>query len=90
MNIGANIDFLQVLARNSANGFALVHLGFILKTTDTNYEKAVPMLKTGIATNEPGVIDGRFFFHLGDAQYRLGHVKEVWFCDTNHILVKSC
>ncbi len=79
-----------MLARDSSNGFAMVHLGFILKTTDTDYERAVPMLKTGIATNEPGVIDGRFFFHLGDAQYRLGKVKEVRGVPDGWGLYKAC
>ncbi len=66
-----------MLDRDAENGFALVHMGFILKTTDTNYEQAVPLLKRGIESDAPGVIDGRFFFHLGDAQYRLGNHTAV-------------
>ena len=68
---------LQVLDRSPDNGFAMVHMGFIIKTTDANYEKAVPLLKRGIETDAPGVIDGRFFFHLGDAQYRMGNSTAV-------------
>ena len=60
-------------------------MGFILKTTDTNYDKAVPLLKKGIETDAPGVIDGRFFFHLGDAQYRLGNATAVSHLHCIHI-----
>lgn len=59
------------------DGFALVHQGFILKTVDNKLEEAVHYLKLGIATNDPGVIDGRFFFHLGDALERLGRHDEA-------------
>lgn len=52
------------------NGFALVHYGFILKTVDNNHVEAADMIIAGIKTREPGVIDGRFFFHLGDALNR--------------------
>ena len=59
------------------NGFAKVHLGFIIKTSDNRPDKAVELMREGIASNEPGVIDGRFFFHLGDALQRLGRRDEV-------------
>jgi aspartate beta-hydroxylase len=52
------------------NGFALVHYGFILKTSDNNMKEGVEKMMAGIRTKEPGVIDGRFFFHLGDALNR--------------------
>jgi len=66
-----------VLRNDPTNGFALVHLGFIVKTTDHDYAGAVPLLQEGIASNASGVIDGRFFFHLGDALYRTGQHNEV-------------
>ncbi|KAL0268461.1 UNVERIFIED_CONTAM: hypothetical protein PYX00_010398 [Menopon gallinae] len=59
------------------NGFALVHYGFILKTVDNNHAEAADMFIAGIKTKEPGVIDGRFFFHLGDALNRIGRGKEA-------------
>lgn len=71
------IDVFQVLNRDKQNGFAMVHLGFIVKTIDRNYEDSIPLLQYGIATNAPGVIDGRFFFHLGDALYRTDRHEEV-------------
>ena len=68
---------LQVLRQEPKNGFALVHLGFIVKTGDRDYTAAIPLLQQGIASNVPGVIDGRFFFHLGDALFRTGQHDEV-------------
>lgn len=67
----------QILEKWPNDGFALVHQGFILKTTDNKLEEAVNYLKKGIATNDTGVIDGRFYFHLGDALERLGKHNEA-------------
>ena len=52
-------------------------MGFIIKTTDLDDEASIPYLREGIATEETGVIDGRFFFHLGDALFRTGKHDEV-------------
>lgn len=68
---------LQVLKIAPHSGIAKVHLGFILKTADSNYSEAIKYLSEGIATREPGVIDGRFYFHLGDALHRSGEKEEV-------------
>ena len=68
---------LKVLRKDPKNGFAMVHLGFIVKTGDRDYAGAIPLLQDGIASNVPGVIDGRFFFHLGDALFRTGQHDEV-------------
>jgi hypothetical protein len=51
-------------------------MGFIIKS-ESKYEEAIPLLQKGIATGEPEVNDSRFFFHLGDAFYRIGKDKEV-------------
>lgn len=67
----------DTLRRWPDNGFAQVHYGFILKTGDNNNEAAVDYLTRGIATRDPGTIDGRFFFHLGDALTRLGRHDEA-------------
>ncbi|XP_049861571.1 transcriptional regulator ATRX isoform X8 [Schistocerca gregaria] len=67
----------NVLQKWPRNGFAQVHYGFILKTGNYNMTKAVRYLQEGIATREPGTIDGRFFFQLGDALMRLGRRKEA-------------
>lgn len=59
------------------NGFALVHYGFILKTADNKLEEAVDYLRRGLETRAEGVVDGRFYFHLGDALARLGQNEEA-------------
>lgn len=61
---------LETLSQWPNNGFALVHYGFILKTSDSKMAEAVEKMTAGIRSREPGVIDGRFFFHLGDALNR--------------------
>jgi aspartate beta-hydroxylase len=67
----------ETLLKWRSNGFALVHYGFVLKNFDQNLEKAVEFMHEGIATNEPGTQDGRFYFHLGDALLRLGRKAEA-------------
>ncbi|XP_052235740.1 aspartyl/asparaginyl beta-hydroxylase-like [Dreissena polymorpha] len=62
--------FTNLLKENPEDGFSLVHLGFILKITDLNYTGAIPMLQKGIDSRQPGTLDGRFFYHLGDAYMR--------------------
>ncbi|KRT84459.1 Tetratricopeptide repeat-containing protein, partial [Oryctes borbonicus] len=68
---------IDILHKFPNNGFALVHYGFILKTVDNNLSNAIDYLRRGIETKEPGVIDGRFYFHLGDALARLGKNNEA-------------
>lgn len=60
-----------------ANGVALVHYGFILKTIDNNLEEGVLHMKKGIDTKENGTLEGRFLYHLGDALARLGQQDEA-------------
>lgn len=67
----------DTLRRWPGNGFTQVHYGFILKTHDNNNEAAVDYLTRGIATREPGTIDGRFFFQLGDSLTRLARHEEA-------------
>ena len=67
----------QVLQRWPRSGFAQVHYGFILKTTANDLERAVEYLRAGIDTREQGVIDGRFYYQLGDALNRLGRHDEA-------------
>lgn len=66
-----------MLSKWPNDGFALVHYGFILKTNDNNLKDAVFYLNKGIQSKAPGVIDGRFYFHLGDALARLGHIDNA-------------
>ncbi|XP_076349788.1 aspartyl/asparaginyl beta-hydroxylase-like [Tachypleus tridentatus] len=67
----------KIIKKHPDNGYAKVHYGFILKTEDNNYEDGIKFLREGIGTREPGVIDGRFFFHLGDALSRVGKKDEA-------------
>eukprot|EP00058_Branchiostoma_floridae_P002981 XP_002588469.1 hypothetical protein BRAFLDRAFT_259568 [Branchiostoma floridae] len=75
-NNAAKRIFGEVIQIRPEDGFAKVHLGFILKT-ETRYDEAIPLLREGIQTEEEGTIDGRFFFHLGDALYRMGNPEEA-------------
>ncbi|XP_076261305.1 aspartyl beta-hydroxylase isoform X1 [Rhynchophorus ferrugineus] len=67
----------QVLIRWPNDGFALVHYGFILKTTDNLLQESVNYMSRGLKTKAEGVIDGRFYFHLGDALSRLNKPEEA-------------
>ncbi|CAH1153790.1 unnamed protein product [Phaedon cochleariae] len=69
--------FKDVLKRWPSDGYALVHYGFILKTADNKLEEAVHYFRKGLKTRDEGVIDGRFYFHLGDALTRLGRTDEA-------------
>lgn len=73
----ARTVFESVLERWPNSGFAQVHLGFILKTTYEDNERGASLMLAGIASREEGVIDGRFYTHLGDALTRLGKHQEA-------------
>ena len=66
----------QMVEANPLDGFALVHLGFILKSEE-NYHEAIPFLRAGIDTADRGTNEGKFFFHLGDSYLRIGQEDEV-------------
>ncbi|KAL1493466.1 hypothetical protein ABEB36_011513 [Hypothenemus hampei] len=67
----------RVLSKWPDDGFALVHYGFILKTADNNLNDSIMYMSKGLKTNAPGVIDGRFFFHLGDALTRINRKDDA-------------
>ncbi|XP_066259033.1 aspartyl/asparaginyl beta-hydroxylase isoform X2 [Euwallacea similis] len=67
----------RVLSKWPDDGFALVHYGFILKTVDNDLETSVDYLSRGLKKRAPGVVNGRFYFHLGDALARLGKSDEA-------------
>lgn len=69
----------DTLSRWPTDGFAQVHYGFILKTSDDNNDltRAVEFLTKGLRSKHEGVLDGRFYFHLGDALVRLGRTQEA-------------
>ena len=92
-NSEAKVVFEQLLVKYPNDGIALVHLGFILKLEGSSNSKALDVneqkklqltlekganyLEKGIATQTPGVLEGKFFFHLGDALKRLGKTIEA-------------
>ncbi|KAF5281130.1 hypothetical protein FQR65_LT02996 [Abscondita terminalis] len=67
----------ELLSKWPNNGFAMVNYGFILKMYDLDLKQSVKYLKMGIETRDAGVIDGRFYYHLGDALIRLGRKDEA-------------
>lgn len=67
----------EILEKWPNNGCALVHYGFILKTTDNDLLKGAYYMQKGINTGDNCTIDGRFFFHLGDAYSRLGYNEKA-------------
>lgn len=67
----------ETLVKWPNDGVALVHYGFILKTADNKLKEAAYYLRKGIRTRDEGVIDGRFYFHLGDALERLGRKQQA-------------
>nr|CAD7586508.1 unnamed protein product [Timema genevievae] len=81
LNINKMVEAKRVLTNIlriwPQNGFAMAHYGFVLKVGDNNIEKSVGFLRHGIASREPGTLDGRFFFQLGDALMRLGRGNEA-------------
>lgn len=67
----------ETLYRWRSDGFAAVHYGFVVKNLDNNLELAVVFLQEGIDSGAEGTNDGRFYFTLGDALFRLGRVKDA-------------
>lgn len=67
----------ETLVKWPNDGVALVHYGFILKTADNKLKEAAYYMRRGIKTKDEGVIDGRFYFHLGDALARLGRKQQA-------------
>jgi len=68
---------LETLTKWPNDGFAMVHYGFILKVNDNNLEKSIEYLQKGLESKAEGVVDGRFYFHLGDALTRLKRYEEA-------------
>ncbi|KAG0718826.1 Aspartyl/asparaginyl beta-hydroxylase [Chionoecetes opilio] len=70
--------FEAVLQQWPDDGFAQVHFGFVLKTTDNNVTGGAYYMQKGIASKAEGTQDERFFFHLGDALQRQGKLEEAY------------
>ncbi|CAG0914353.1 unnamed protein product [Notodromas monacha] len=80
LTLGRNDDARLILQESLRtwpdDGFAKVHYGFLLKLVDKNYKAAARYMQDGIDTRDPGTLDGRFFYHLGDAYMRLGNAEK--------------
>lgn len=76
-NAEAKQVFSKILEGHRTDGFAMVHLGFIYQTSDNDPATAIPLLQAGIESDAPGTQDGRFYFHLGSALQRQGHMAEA-------------
>ncbi|XP_078494398.1 aspartyl/asparaginyl beta-hydroxylase-like isoform X8 [Ciona intestinalis] len=68
--------FETVLDIHPGDGFALVHLGFIIKIKG-DWMKSIEYLLPGVTSLEEGTQEGKFYFHLGDALYRTNRTKEA-------------
>nr|XP_039259283.1 aspartyl/asparaginyl beta-hydroxylase-like isoform X1 [Styela clava] len=75
-NTAAKKVYAKVLRLSPNDGFALVHMGFILKNAG-EWAESVPYLMRGTESNEQGTQEGKFYFHLGDALYRTNQTKEA-------------
>ena len=92
-NEEAKILFEELIKENSNDGYSLVHLGFIWKSEgsmnpipgDKNNQmqikeklnRGAEYIRKGLNTRDPGVKEGKFYFHLGDALRRLGKSHEA-------------
>lgn len=52
-------------------------MGFILKTSYDALSEGAALMQAGVNSGAGGTRDPRFYFHLGDALYRLGRDKEA-------------
>ena len=73
----ARITFKNVLNKSPNNPFALVHYGFILKQIDRKVTESIDYLKRGIDSLDKSIMDGKLFYHLGDALQRVNKSEEV-------------
>ena len=69
--------FSQVLKNDPEDGFALVHMGFIISQTDGDYLGSIPYLQKGIASGAEGTRENRFYMRLGDAYLRTEQEEKV-------------
>lgn len=75
-NEAARKVYELVLKLAPNDGFALIHMGFILKNAG-QWEESIPYLTRGTESEAPGTQQGKFYFHLGDALHRTNRTKEA-------------
>jgi aspartate beta-hydroxylase len=75
----AKEQFINVLnATNNKDSVALCHYAFILKQFDNRILDSIDYFKNCLKDNSSNVMDGRFFYHLGDALQRLNRTEEAY------------
>nr|CAB3223793.1 aspartyl/asparaginyl beta-hydroxylase-like [Phallusia mammillata] len=75
-NSKAKQIYETVLQIDPDNGFALTHLGFIVKN-EGDWVKGADLLGRGVGSLAEGTQSGKFYFHLGDALHRTNRTKEA-------------
>ncbi|EDV20367.1 uncharacterized protein TRIADDRAFT_31864 [Trichoplax adhaerens] len=75
-NSQAESTYRKVLEISPDDGFAQVHLGFLLNTK-SQYHEAIPLLSAGINSQQPGTDAAKFYLYLGDALTRVGRKSEA-------------
>jgi aspartate beta-hydroxylase len=59
------------------NTIALCHYAFILKQFENKMNESIEYFRQCLLSREKSVMDGRFFYHLGDALQRSNRTSEV-------------
>lgn len=74
----AKEQFRKVLNLTDRNDpFALCHYGFILKQNENKPNESIDYFRKCLLSREKSVMDGRFFYHIGDALQRINQTSEV-------------
>ncbi len=73
----AKEQFERVFFYDSSNVIALCHYGFILKQNEGKINESIDLFRQCLSSGEESVMDGRFFYHLGDALQRTNRTNEV-------------
>lgn len=73
-------QFTQVLTQDPNNFFAQCHYAFIIKQYENKINESIGYFKNCLSNKDPRVMDGRFFYHLGDALQRSNRSDEVGRC----------
>lgn len=70
--------FGKVLALTAdADPVALCHYGFVLKLNENKPNESIEYFSRCLVSRDKRVMDGRFFYHLGDALQRINRILEV-------------
>ncbi len=76
-NEAAKHVFRATLTRAPNNPFALCHYAFVLKQNEGRVAESIGYFERCLRSGQTGVMDARFFYHLGDALMRTNRSDEV-------------